>query len=63
MITNPSVINKKYKCNDFVADYLIRKYDLPVLAVEKGYVYFTDNEHFRKCLSEVPFHIKLFSYL
>ena len=63
MIINHEAIKRKFKCNDIVGDYLLRNFNLPVLSVDKGYYYFTDNEYFRECLKNLPLLYKIFMKL
>jgi len=62
MIINPEVIQNKFRCNVFVAEYLTKNYNLPILAIEDDYVYFTDNNYLKECLKTLPFFYKIMLY-
>jgi hypothetical protein len=62
VIINPESIQNKYKCNKILADYLIYKKGLPLLSIDNGNYYFTDNEILQDALSHLPLHLKVLKH-
>ena len=63
MITNPNIIKDKYSCKRPVMEYLMYDCHLPILGYDRDMkiFYFSDTEELRKCLREMPLHLKLIS--
>lgn len=61
MILNPTIIVRKFKCNKEIADFLVFKCGLPILSVDKGVYYFTDNEALKNALKKLPMSLRLSS--
>jgi hypothetical protein len=61
MITNPSTIENKYKCNKYIKNWLIYNCHLPLLSFDKKYFYFANTDKLKKCLKEIPLGLKLLS--
>jgi len=59
-INNPEVIEKKFKCNKLVADYLIYKCHLPLLSMDKKWFYFAETPLLKESLENIPFYLKVF---
>lgn len=59
MITNPEIIENKYKCRKIIANYLVRECNIPILGIDKGYYYFSKTNYLDECLSRLPFTLKI----
>lgn len=63
MIVNPYIVEKKFKCNKYLAEYLIYFCGVPLLSVDGNKYYFTDNEQLQEYLDNLPFNIFILSFL
>lgn len=65
MIINPDSLfeEQKYKCKYRVMKYLLIECSLPLLAVDKNYFYFTDNDLLKECLERMPLYLRIISKL
>jgi hypothetical protein len=63
MITNPSIIKEKYKCNKNIANYLIFKCNIPLLGVDKDYYYFANTDKLKECVKNMPLGLKILSII
>ncbi len=63
MITNPEVIEKKYICSKRIAEYLVFKCGIPLLAIDKDYYYFADTARLKECVKNIPLGLKILSII
>lgn len=62
MITNPEIIQEKYKCNKYVKDWLTRNCYIPLMSFDKrGNYYFAKTNKLKECLRKMPLNIKILS--
>lgn len=55
-ISNPEKV-KHYKCKGVLARYLNDRF--PLLSLDEEYHYFAETEELKKCLDDLPMHIKV----
>jgi hypothetical protein len=63
MLVNPWVIEKKFKCNKILANYLMNELHFPPLGIEGKCYYFTDNELLQEALERLPLWLKILRVL
>jgi translation elongation factor P/translation initiation factor 5A len=61
MLINYKVINKRYKCNKAMANFLIYKEHLPLLSVDNDDYYFADTDNLKVALKKMPFYLRMFN--
>ena len=59
MFVNADFIKNRYRCNKILADYLIYKLHLPLLAVKGKNYYFSDTPLLQEILRHLPLWLKL----
>lgn len=59
MIINPEMVQNKFTCNKFVADYLIKKH-LPILGINGNDYYFAKTKEFYEVYANLPVIYKIF---
>jgi hypothetical protein len=59
MLVNSSVVKDRYGCNIFVKDYLVYKYQLPLLGLEKNTYYFARTHALEEALKKMPLYLKI----
>lgn len=64
MITNPEVIENKFRCKDKrIEEYLIFKCHIPLLALDEKYFYFAPTVKLEECLKKMPLKLKILLWL
>ena len=59
MLVNHSIIKNKYRCNNVIKEYLVKKCHLPILSYDDTYYYFARTAKLEECLKSIPFGIQL----
>ena len=61
MLINPEIIEDKFICNKFLADYLVQK--IPLLGVKNGEYYFAKTKEFYNIINNLPIIYKIYNVL
>jgi hypothetical protein len=64
MITNPEIIQEKYKCNKYVKSWLIRHCQIPLMSFDRyGNFYFAKTDKLKECIKHMPLDVRILSIL
>lgn len=62
MITNPEIIEEKYRCNKYVKSWLISHCRIPLMSFDRrGNYYFAKTKKLKECLKKMPLDVRFFS--
>lgn len=59
MINNPEILSRAYRCNKEIANFLIYKKGIPLLAIKDGFYYFTYNYETFEAIKNLPLWLKI----
>ena len=59
MINNPESFPMTYYCGKEIAEYLIYKKHIPLLAIKRGFYYFTYDYKTQEAIKHLPLWLKI----
>lgn len=62
LIRNIDKVEKKFKCGQIIADYIVSK-NIPILGFDKNWYYFSDTPLLREILEKPPVLIRVALWL
>lgn len=58
-----SELKKVYRCHQPLADWLMKRHRVPLLAIDKGEYVFAKTKELDECLSNIPLMLRVSEYL